>query len=290
MSSTPWPKLGRIGIWSLELRVDETGEKLEAATELDALGVPSIWIPGAFGGDITGDVDRLLDATRSATIATGIINIWRHEPADIAGWWQALPADRQARVLLGLGVSHEAIIGEAYVRPLAKMEDWLGQITAAGVPPHAMCIAALRPKMLALAAQGTAGSHPYNVDVAHTRIARAALGPGKLLAPEMGAILETDRDRVREIAAANVAGYRQLPNYRNQWVDLGYSEEDIETVSDRLIDGLFASGTPEQVRAKAEEHLAAGADHVCVQVLHMPGTPLATVRAKWRELVPALLA
>lgn len=285
---TPWPKLGRIGIWSLELRFSPPEEHVPAAAELDELGIPALWVPGGLGGDVTGDVDRLLAATRNATIATGIINIWRHEPEDIAGWWNALPADRQSRVLLGLGVSHGPIIGEAYARPLAKMTEWLDRIAAAGVPSHALCVAALRPRMLALAGERTAGSHPYLCDVSHTRESRAILGPGKLLAPELGAILETDRERIRAIAQAALTTYTALPNYRDRWLDLGYSEDEIATCADRFIDGLFASGTPEQIRARAEEHIAAGADHVCIQILTPPDTPMSELRARWRELAPAI--
>jgi probable F420-dependent oxidoreductase len=287
---TPWPKLGRIGIWSLELRFSPPEEQIAAAAELDELGIPALWIPGGLGGDVTGDVDRLLGATGNATIATGIINVWRHEPEDIAAWWKALPAERQSRVLLGLGVSHGPIIGEAYSKPLAKMTEWLERITAAGVPPHALCVAALRPRMLALAAERTAGSHPYLCDVSHTRECRAILGPGKLLAPELGAILETDRARIRAVAQSALTMYTALPNYRDRWLDLGYSEDEIATCADRFIDGLFASGTPEQIRARAEQHLAAGADHVCIQVLTPPGTPFDALRARWRELAPAILS
>ena len=122
MAQSP-PQVGRIGIWSMELRFGDPVEIAEGAAELDELGFGAIWVPGGIGGDVTGDLDRLLAATRRTTIATGIINIWKHEPAEIAGWWKALPAGEQARVLLGIGVSHGPLIGEEWKKPIAATRD-----------------------------------------------------------------------------------------------------------------------------------------------------------------------
>lgn len=282
------PQLGRYGIWSMELRFGDPAQIGEAAAELDELGFGALWVPGGIGGDITGDLDRLLAATRRMAIATGIINVWKHEPAEIAGWFTALPADRQSRVMLGLGISHGPLIGEAWQKPLAKMADWIGQLTAAGVPASSQCVAALRPKMLELSGRITAGAHPYLVDVTHTAKARDILGPYALLAPEQGVILETDRAKIRELAGHALTHYARLPNYCNSWLALGYTQEDIDGQSDRFIDGIFASGTPEQVKDRLDAHLAAGASHVCAQVIAAPGTPLEDTRAQWRTLAQVL--
>jgi probable F420-dependent oxidoreductase len=278
-------RLGRIGVWSLDLRFGDRGAASEAAAELDELGYGAIWVPGGIGGDIQGDVDHLLAATRRTTIATGIINVWKHTPAEIAGWWKGLPADRQARVMMGLGISHSPLIGESYKKPLGVMREYLEAMQAEGVPAEAMCVAALRPRMLELARDLTAGSHPYLVGTGHSALARAILGPGKLLAPEQGVILETDRAKVREVANEALTHYRNLPNYVASWKYQGYSDEDIAQVSDRLIDGIFAWGTVDQVAARVREHLDAGADHVCMQVLGVQGLP----RQAWRDLAAALI-
>ena len=196
---TAKPQLGRVGIWSLELRFGNPREAVEAATELDELGYGAIWIPGGIGGDVLGDVGRLLTATRKAVIATGIINIWKHQPNDIATWWLKQSSDVQGRVLLGLGVSHGPLIGDSYAKPLAAMRSYLEQLSATGVPSRAMCLAALGPKMLELARDRTAGAHPYLVPPEHSAMAREILGPGALLAPEQGVVLESDPVRAREI-------------------------------------------------------------------------------------------
>jgi probable F420-dependent oxidoreductase len=281
--------LGPIGIWSLELRFGDRGEAHEAAAELDQLGYGALWIPGGVGGDVLGDVAGLLAAAPRAAIATGILNIWKHEPADIGAWWAGRSPADHARVMLGLGVSHGPIIGEAYAKPLEAMSRYLDGLDAAGVPEERRCLAALGPKMLDLSAARSAGAHPYLVPATHTAQARERLGADALLAPEVGVVLETDPGRAREIARQALANYLRLPNYLNSWRRLGFSEEDVQG-SDRLIDALFAWGSLEQIAARVREHLDAGADHVCLQVVSAPsGSGIAFPRQAWRELAQALL-
>ena len=283
------PKIGRIGIWSMELRFGDPGEAAEAATELDELGYGAIWFPGAIGGDVTGDFSRLLTATKRVTIATGIINIWKHEPAEIADWWHGLPGDHKARALLGLGISHGPLIGESWGKPVAVTRDYVERLTALGVPAENQCLAALGPKMLELSGALTAGAHPYLVTPEHSTIARRILGPGKLVAPEQGVILETDPARARELALEALTHYRQLPNYRNNWLRLGFSQDEVEQPSERLLDSLFAWGSIERIAERVKAHLAAGADHVCMQVVTPQGAGMAKAREAWRSLAAALL-
>jgi probable F420-dependent oxidoreductase len=283
-----WQKrLGRVGIWSLEMRFGDPAQIAEAAAELDALGYGALWVPGGIGGDVMGDIDRLLAATRRMTIATGILNIWKHEPKDVAGWWKGLTQDRKSRLMLGLGVSHGPLIGESYAHPLAKMRTYLDRISAEGIPAESLCLAALGPKMLELARDRTAGAHPYLVTAEHSAVARKALGPGKLLAPEQGVILESDPAKAREAARQALAMYKDMPNYANSWRRLGFSDEDIAGLSDRLIDGLFAWGGTSKIAERVNAHIAAGADHVCLQVIG--AGDFNGVRAAYRELAKALL-
>ncbi|MFM5906669.1 MAG: LLM class flavin-dependent oxidoreductase, partial [Novosphingobium sp.] len=135
--------LGRVGVWSMELRFGDKAQAARGAAEIEGLGYGAIWVPGGIGGDVTGDLDHLLAATSSVVIATGILNIWKHEPADIANWFNALPDSHKGRVMLGLGVSHGPIIGENWNRPVAKMAAWLDAFAAAGMPLEQTCLAAL---------------------------------------------------------------------------------------------------------------------------------------------------
>jgi probable F420-dependent oxidoreductase len=283
------PPIGRIGIWSAELRHGDPGEVADAAAELDELGFGALWIPGEASGDLLGQVDHLLGATRRATIATGILNIWMHDTQDVGSWWRALPAPHSARFLLGLGVSHGAIIGEAYAKPLTAMKDYLALLCAEGIPAEKMCLAALGPKMLELAREKTAGAHPYLITPEHTAIAREVLGPGPLLAPEQFVVLESDPARARDLARPFVKGYGQLANYANSWLRLGFNEDDIAQTSDRLVDALFAWGDADRIAERVNAHFAAGADHVCLQVVGQTRNDIGAIRPVWRALAEALL-
>jgi probable F420-dependent oxidoreductase len=275
-------QLGRYGVWSGAFRSRDT-TNLEAVGELEALGYGTVWVPGGAGGDVFGAVRRLLDATERLVVATGILNIWMHDPADVANERAKLEAAHPGRFLLGLGVSHGFLVDRdepgVYRRPLQKMRAYLDALDGAepAVPRDARVLAALGPKMLELARDRTAGAHPYNVTPEHTASAREVLGDGPVLAPEQGVVLERDPARAREIARESLAIYVGAPNYVNNWMRLGYTQDDVAggQLSDRLVDGIVAWGSPADVARRLRAHLDAGADHVCVQVLAgwQPGLP-----------------
>jgi probable F420-dependent oxidoreductase len=281
------PNIGRVGVWAMDLRFGDPAAIDAAAVELDELGYGALWIPGGIDDAVLGDIDRLLSATKRIVLATGIINIWKQPAADVAAWWKGQSAERQARVWLGIGISHGPIIGEDWAKPIAKTRQWIDQALAAGLPGDALCIAALGPQMLALARERTGGAHPYLVDPSHTAMARGILGPDKVLAPEQGVVLESDPITARAMAREAIKFYISLPNYCNNWRRLGYSDEDIATVSDKLIDGIFSWGNAAQIAERVKAHHDAGADHVCIQVISATG--LDGSRAAWRELAGVLL-
>lgn len=284
------PTIGKIGLWSLEMRFGDKARSSAAAEELDALGYGAVWIPGGIDDGAPADVERLLGATARMTIATGILNIWKHEPAQLAVWFAGLPEAAKARTLLGLGISHGPIIGEKWGKPLEVTSAFLDGLFAAGMPRDNVCLAALGPKMVALSGERTAGAHPYLVTPEHTAQARAILGEGPLLAPEQGVILEEDPAKARELALGVLGTYAPLPNYRNNWLRLGFSEAEIDAGDDRLLDALFAIGSVEKTAARVQAHFAAGADHVCLQVIAGPqGGTFDALLPHWRALAQALL-
>jgi probable F420-dependent oxidoreductase len=280
--------LGEIGIWSGSLRYSP--DAASAAQDLEKLGFKTVWLPGGADDGVLATSETLLGATSTLNVASGILNIWKHEPADVAAWWRGLPPAQSSRFLLGLGVSHSRLIGEAYEKPLSKMLGFLDGLDHAAMPPSHICLAALGPKMLQLAAARTAGAHPYLVTPRHTAFARKTMGPDALLAPEQGVVLETDPERARELARGAVKFYTGLPNYTNNWRRDGYTDADIETLSDRLIDGLIAWGDVDAIGARVQEHLQAGADHVCLQVIG-PGGLMGDLdynQMAWRRLAVLL--
>lgn len=273
-----------IGIWSNELRFGDPAEAADSAAELDSLGFTALWIPDV-GGPVFDALDHLLANTTTTTVATGILNVWMHEPGAVGAWWSGLDDGVRSRVLLGLGVSHRLIIGEEWVKPRAKMRSYLDGIDALGEdspPRDRLCLAALGPRMLELSATRTGGACPYLVTPEHTAQAREILGDGGLFV-EQGFMLESDAETARGIARDAIAVYFDLPNYANNWKRLGFTDDDIASRSDRLVDALVAWGDVDAVAKRCDEHFAAGADHVCLQALVPPG---ASVRDAWRAVAP----
>ncbi len=261
------------GIWSGALRYGDPAAAADAAAALEGLGYSALWIPDV-GGDLFPAVRNLLAATGTATVATGILNLWMHEPEETAAQFHALTEAHGDRFLVGIGISHAPLIDATeagrYRQPLARTREYLDGLDAAAdpLPPARRVLAALGPKMLELARTRTAGTHPYLVTPEHTALAREALGTDSLVAPEQAVVLETDADRARTIARTHLSMYLGLPNYANNWKRIGFTDDDTAGGgSDRLVDALVAWGDEGTIAARVAEHRAAGADHVCLQVL-----------------------
>jgi len=284
-------ELTGVGIWSSQLRYGDASESAEAAAELDELGFPALWIPDV-GGPVLDAVARLLAATRRTVIATGILNLWMHAPGEVAESHAELTAEHGDRFLLGIGVSHAPLIDAGqpgrYRKPLAATAAYLDGLDAAPrpVPVESRVLAALGPKMLALSASRARGAHPYLVTPEHTAYARSVVGQGPLLLPEQGVILCDTYDEARRIGTDTLRAYLSMPNYANNMLRCGFSEDDVTQVTDRLFDALIAWGDEEAVMRRVAEHHAAGADHVCVQVL--TDDPRAFPREQWRRLAAAI--
>ena len=284
-------ELSGVGIWSSQLRYSDPSEAAEAAAELDELGFPALWIPDV-GGPVFDTVSLLLAATKRTVIATGILNLWMHAPGEVARSYAELTAAHGDRFLLGIGVSHAPLIdaGEPgrYRKPLAATASFLDALDAAEqpVPVDARVLAALGPKMLTLAATRSRGAHPYLVTPEHTAYARAALGQGPLLLPEQTVILTDSADEARSIGTDWLRAYLALPNYANNLLRSGFSQDDLTHVSDRLFDAIIAWGNEDAILRRVAEHHSAGADHVCVQVL--VDEPTAFPREQWRRIAAAL--
>lgn len=284
------PVLGKVGIWSGDLRFGEREAIDASAREIEALGFGALWIPGGADNKVLEDAAHLLSVTDRVAVATGILNLWMHEPADVAAWFAALPDVHKARMMIGIGISHSLLIGDSYGRPLARTREFVEALAAAGMAMDNTCLAALGPKMLALSGEKTAGAHPYLTSPEHTAQARAILGPGKLLAPEQGVVFGDSVEEARRIADAGVSFYKQLPNYRNNWKRLGFSDEEIDSGADRFIDAIFACGPVSAMARRTREHLDAGADHVCLQIISPEGGVAPQVlSSRYRALAEAVL-
>jgi probable F420-dependent oxidoreductase len=282
-------EIGRVGIWGPGSLWDESGAELEeAASELEELGFGAIW-----SGSATADLrrqERMLEPTERIVIATGIVNIWTNPAEELAASYQRLSAQDPDRLLIGLGSSHAPHVeaqGIKFEKPLRRLRGYLDELDAmpAGIPASRRILAALGPRALELAADRSLGAHPYLVTPAHTRQARVRLGPNAWLAPEQKVVLEPDTAKAREIARAELPLYLRLPNYAKSLKRQGFTDEDLASGgSDRLVDGVIASGDADEVLMRVAEHHEAGANHVSLQVLGEEGLP----RRGWRLLGAAL--
>lgn len=284
-------RVSGVGVWSTQLRYGDAGESADAASELEELGFSALWIPDV-GGPLFDAVINLLGATKRTIVATGILNLWMHSADDVAKFHTDVTAAHGDRFLLGIGVSHAPLINSRepgrYRKPLASTKDFLNALDAAEtpVPVEQRVLAALGPKMLALAASRARGAHPYLVTPEHTAVARAALGMGPLLLPEQTVILADSRGEARSIGTGWLKQYLAMPNYANNMLRSGFSADDVSQISDRLFDAVFAWGDEEAVIRRVGEHQAAGADHVCVQVLTTDKS--AFPREQWRRIGAAV--
>jgi probable F420-dependent oxidoreductase len=273
-------RLGSYGIWR------GAGQSTpELAAGIERLGFGALWLGGSPSGDLV-IVDRLLDATTTLVVATGIVNIWQSEPQQVAASFARIASQHPGRFLLGVGAGHREATAQ-YAQPYAMTERYVGTLLAAGVPKESLVLAALGPRMLRLSAERAAGAHPYLVPAGYTRLARQLLGAGPLLATEHKAVIEPDPQAARAIARPRVrTPYLGLVNYTSNLRRLGWTDADLaDGGSDALIDALVAHGTGDEVAARLGEHLTAGADHVCVQLL---GSPDADPADGYRLLASAL--
>jgi probable F420-dependent oxidoreductase len=287
--------MGRVGVWLGGIASEPWAVERFAVRELEELGYGSVWFgESPFNREAFAHAATLLGATERIVVATGIATIWARDPIAMANGTHALAEAFPGRFLLGMGVSHRAIAPmrqKEYVKPLSTMRSYLDGMDAAQYRMPApierarIVIAALAPKMLALAAERTDGTHPYLVTPEHTRVARAAVGAGKLVLPEQAVVLTTDAAAARAAGRAHLSLYLTLENYVNNWRRLGFAEEDFAGGgSDRLVDALVAWGDEETIAVRVGEHLAAGADHVSVQALG------ADLLGQLRRLAPVLTA
>jgi probable F420-dependent oxidoreductase len=274
--------LGRYGIW---LRRDQLTGGL--AAEIEALGYGTIWIGGSPPADLALP-EELLAATERIAVATGIVNIWQAPAPEVAQSYHRLEKAYPGRFLLGVGIGHPEAVKE-YRSPYDTIVGYLDELDAGGVPVAGRALAALGPKVLRLSGERTAGAAPYLTTPQHTAEAREILGEGPLLAPEHKVVVSTDPEYARRVGRPKVRDpYLRLSNYRRNLLRTGFTEEDLDTASDRTIDALVLHGGAAAVRAGLDAHLEAGADHVAAQILTASGTPDDEYRAALRALATEL--
>jgi probable F420-dependent oxidoreductase len=283
-------EIGKLGLWFF-LDAMSAEDSATFAKKAEKHGYSALWIPEAVGREPFAHSGYLLANTDRLIVATGIANIWARDAMAMMSGARTLAELSGGRFVLGIGVSHAPLVsklrGQDYTKPYSFMKEYVPRMKASAYqgprpteePP--ILIAALHPKMLALAAAETQGTHTYFVPPEHTEKARAAIGPKPWICAAQAVIVETDAAKARTAARAYMKTYvPRLPNYKNNLVNLGWSEADFENgCSDRLVDAIVAWGTSDKIRERIEAHWKAGATHVCILPLRPDGAPLPCERA-----------
>lgn len=289
-------QLGRVGLWAADFDLVPMAAAQEGIAQVEEMGFGTVWVPEAVLREAFASCALLLSATKKMTIATGIASLHARTAQSMQAGWKTLSEAFPNRFLLGIGVSHAPMVQGVhrgnYDKPYSTMVEYLEAMDN-GVffspqpsqPPRRV-LAALGPKMLKLSAEKADGAHPYFVPVEHTAFAREVLGKDPLLAPEIAVVLNEDADTAKDIANKFMSTYTKLPNYTNNLKRFGFTEDDIANHSDRLMDAIVARGSIDVIMARIKEHLDAGADHVCVQVL--TGKPGVLPMKQWQELADAV--
>ena len=265
---------GSLGIWCTTDGFDSPSAAA-FADRLVELGYSALWVPETVGRDPFAHLGFLSGHQPGLTYATGIANIYHRHPAVMTQAGKTL-AEQSGRFTLGLGVSHapfvEGFRGVEYGKPLQAMRSYLDAMDAAPyvgpvAGPLPRVLAALGPKMLALAGERTDGALTYWTTPEHTATAREVLGPDATLCVEQKVVLTEDATVARDTARGAMAMYQGLPNYRNHWLRIGFDAADIDGNADSFLDALVAWGTVDAIGERIEAHRANGADHVCIQPL-----------------------
>ena len=273
-------KLQTRGVWFFTETMT-SGDAIAFAKRVESLNYSALWLPETTGRDPFSHISMLLSNTESLVFATGIANIHHRHPGVTKQAATTLAEMADNRFVLGLGVSHAPLVEGLrqldYSKPLASMRKYLTEMKNSpytSVPPSEdpLCIlAALGPKMLELSGELADGAHPYWTTPEHTALARGILGADKMLCVEQKVAFTTDKEVAHQTARVELARYIHLPNYRNNWKRLGFTDEEIDQTDERFIDELVAWGTLDQISERLNEHEDAGASHVCIQPLAVHG-------------------
>jgi len=273
-------RLSTPGVWYFTDGMS-AGEAAEFAGWLEQLGYSTLWLPDTIGRDPFAHVAWLASQTERLQYATGIASIFHRHPGAMRQVTATLAEQTGGRFVLGLGVSHAPMVaglrGLDYSKPLSQMRDYLAAMDAApyrgpdAAEPAPRLLAALGPKMIELSRDMADGAHPYFTTPEHTASTRELLGPGKLLCVEQKVVLSTDASAARAAAISTISIYAGLPNYRNNWIRLGFTDDEISQNADRFVDAVVAWGDADALRARVQAHYDAGADHVCIQPVSTEG-------------------
>ena len=275
-------EMGKIGAWvsTNALNRDQLGE---LARGVEDLGYDTLWYPESTTYESLAMGSFLLQHTSRLKVASGIANIYARDAYTSVSGHNSLNVLYGDRFCLGLGVSHIPLVsgrrGHEYGKPVATMRAYLEEMESAEVdlaaPNRNLVLAALGPRMLELSRDMTDGALPYCVTPEHTVMAKEILGPDKWLCVEQKICFTEDETVARAAAAKNMARYLAMPNYRDNWLRIGFSESELEGGgNERFLDSMVLWGSEDTIRGGLQAHIDAGATQLVIQPLDPEGKPV----------------
>ncbi len=270
-----------LAIWCSTNNLDQA-QLADLATGVERRGYDTLWYPESTSYESLSMGGFLLSRTSRLNVASGIANIYARDAVTAAQGHDGLNKLYDGRFILGLGVSHiplvEGVRGHSYTKPVATMRAYLEAMARAAIDPtiamadRSVVLAALGPKMLALSRDGAKGALPYCVTPEHTELAREILGPEPWLCVEQKVCLTADESMARSVARQQMARYLALPNYRDNWLRLGFSEQELAgDGAPRFLDAMVVWGGETRINDCIDAHRRAGADQVILQAFRPDG-------------------
>lgn len=265
-------KMGPFG-----MAVDVRAEHLDTASEIEALGFGTLWVNG-------GQLDRLdrlrdlIAATTRAIVAPAVVMPDGYPPAELGEFYREVEGSTPRRLMMGFGPL-------AGTRASSRLAEYFGDPQFC-VPRDRRLLAAFGPSRLALAREYCAGAVPMLFTPQATAVARRRLGPDRILALGQYVVLDENPATARETARGPLGFLFSMPSYVKSALRQGFTNADIDNLSDRLVDALVAWGRADRIAARLHAQRAAGADHVYASVLHDAGQPRPVDSA--RALAPLL--
>jgi 5,10-methylenetetrahydromethanopterin reductase len=238
------------------LMIGEVGEKasgvdnlLAAVRRAESDGFATAWFPNIFGIDAMTIAALAGRETTRIELGTAVVPTYPRHPVVMAQQALSTQAATRGRFALGIGLSHQVVIetmlGLSFAKPFSHMKEYMAvlgpliragsanyvgnefrvaaTVTVAGATPCPVLLAALAPKMLALAGSEGDGTITWMTGPKtlrqHTvpRISEAAAKAGRP-APRIAAgfpvCVTNDVADARAIAAQSLQVYGFLPSYR----------------------------------------------------------------------------
>ena len=267
---------GRIAVFAGQLSLLPASEQREVAREMERLGYGTLWYGEAMGREAFTQAGVFLSATQSIVVASGIASIYARDPMAMINGGRALGEAWPGRFVQGLGVSHAPMVarrGAEYGRPVSTMRDYLDRMDKApwrgpDAPAPPRVLAALGPRMVALAAERTAGAYAYFTTNDHVSAIREAMGPDAFLAADLPVVLAAERIAARTVGDRHMKVYLGTANYRNNLLRLGWAVQDLEPPgSDALFDAIVAWGGVKEVQDRVQAGFEAGADQMVLNIV-----------------------